>query len=252
MKRMTIAFGPVVVAVLMAIAASPALAEQPKWATCEEVSSGHWTNGRCTTAGGGSWETQGLAETVEVTSSSTGLELEDSKEGTAITCAGTGLGTAGANGAGSAIRVTVSKCKIVAGKAGSCEEPLTAEAVNLPWATKLTETGSEVREEMTSIVAGKAPGYAIECEVGGILKVTDECTGNITTKIGNNRSEGTVEAEFDAKSEGEKGNCTVGGASSGRVHGKFIKRIREWVERGVKHLIHLLAGWVLARIPIFH
>lgn len=228
MKRLKIAFGLVLVAGVMAITASSALAG-PIWVHCAKVSSGKWKNSLCTESGTGEWETKAVTETSEVTSStigSTGLELEDKKAGTAITCVGVGTGTAGANGSDSVISTKATKCKIVAGKAGSCEEPLTVRAINLGWSSKLEERSGELRDIITSSISGKQPGYAVECEVDGIIKISDECTGVISTNARANRAEGTVETEFDSLSEGELANCTVGGEKQGRIHGNVINRLR--------------------------
>jgi hypothetical protein len=229
MKYLKIAFGLAMVAGLMAAMTSSAIAA-PIWVHCEKVTSGKWTNSLCTTAGSGEWETKAVTETSEVTSStepgSKGLELEDKKAGTAITCVGVGTGTVGANGSDSVKTIKAEKCKIVAGKAGSCEEPVTARALNLGWSTKLEEKNGELRDAVTSLISGKTPGYAVECEVDGILKITDECTGNITTNVVANRANGTVETTFDSVSEGELGNCTVGGEKEGRVAGKVINKLR--------------------------
>ncbi len=227
MKYMKIAFGLALVAGLMAVMASSAMAA-PKWVTCVKATPGKWSSSTCTSAGTG-WETAEVSATSEVTSStvgSTGLELEDKKAGTAITCVGNGTGTVGANGSDSVRTITASKCKIVAGKAGSCEEPVTARAINLGWSTKLEERSGELRDIITSLISGKTPGYAVECEVDGILKITDECTGVISTNARANRAEGTVETEFDSVSEGELGNCTIGGEKQGRVKGNVVNRLR--------------------------
>jgi hypothetical protein len=225
MKYLKLALGLAIIAGLMAVMASSATAA-PIWVHC--VKGKGWMAG-CLNAGT-EWETKAVTETSEVTSSTVpgtkGLELEDKKAGTAITCVGSGTGTAGANGSDSVVTIKATNCKIVAGKAGSCEEPVTARAINLGWSTRLAEVGGVVRDEVRSLVSGKAPGYAVECEVGGIFKITDECTGPISTNAIANRAEGTVETEFDKTSEGELGNCTVGGEKQGRVSGKVINKLR--------------------------
>lgn len=240
MKYLKVAFGLALVAGLMAVVASPALAAQPKWVACEKVTSGKWTNNNCTTAGSGTFETKAVTETVEVTSSSPGgLELEDSKAtggATAITCEGSDLGTVGNEGSDSVTRITASNCTLVKEKHGSCEEgkPLTARALNLPWATKLEEVENkttkekEVRDSVTSLVSGKSPGWAVECTVAKVLKITDECTGNTSTGITNVRNEGKVKAEFDKVTAEKPGTCTVGGASSGFVRGVDLSLLRLW------------------------
>lgn len=227
MKYMKIAFGLALVAGLMAVMATSAMAA-PIWVHCAESSTGKWMAG-CTSAGTG-WETKAITETSEVTSStepgSKGLELEDKKAGTAITCVGSGTGTVGPNGIDTVKTIKATGCKIVPGKAGSCEEPVTARAINLGWASKLEEKGTEVRDAVTSLIAGKTPGYAVECKVAGIITITDECTGAISTGVRANRTTGKVETEFDKTSEGELGNCTVGGEKQGRVAGNVLNLLR--------------------------
>jgi hypothetical protein len=241
MRYLKIALGLALVAGLMAVVASPAMAAQPKWVYCNPVSSGKWTNSTCTVSGSGKFETASLTETVETTSSGT-LKLEDSKAtggATEITCAGTNLGTAGANGTDSITAITATECNFVSGKNGSCEATAkrTAVARNLPWATKLEEgKEKEVRDAVTSLVSGKSPGWAVECTVGGVLKVTDVCEGNNTTSATANRAEGTVETAFDKISEEAPATCTVGGAGSGFVRGTVINRLRHF------------ALWILALI----
>jgi hypothetical protein len=232
MKYLKIAFGLALVAGLMAVVASPALAAQPKWVACQEVTSGKWTNNNCTTAGSGKFETKAVTETVEVTSSSPGgLELEDSKAtggATAIKCEGSDLGTVGNEGSDSITKITATKCTFV--KAGSCEsgKAATARALNLPWATKLEEVGKEVRDQVTSLVSGKEPGWAVECTVLGVFKITDECTGNTSTGIHNVRNEGKVEAVFDKVTEEKPATCSVGGAKSGFVRGVDLSLLTRW------------------------
>jgi hypothetical protein len=217
---------------LMAVTASPALAAQPKWVACEKVTSGKWTNSNCTESGSGIFETKAVSETVEVTSSTPGgLEIENSKTpggATALKCEGTRLGTAGSEGSGSIRRVTTTHCSFV--KAGSCEsnKAVTIRALNLPWATKLEEVGKEVRDSITSSVAGKAPGWAVECTVGGIFKITDECTGNTSTGIHNVRNEGKVEADFDKVTEEKPATCSVGGEKAGFVRGIELSLLRSY------------------------
>ena len=229
MKRLKIAIGLAMAAVLMAITASSAMAE-PAWVHCEKVASGKWENSLCTETGAGEWETKAVTETSEITSSTVpgtkGLELEDKKAGTAITCVGVATGTVGAKGSDSITTIKATSCKLVAGKAGSCEEPITARAINLGWSTKLEERSGELRDTITSLISGKKPGYAVECKVAGIIKITDECTGVISTKPRANRTEGTVETEFDKTSEEELGNCTIGGEKQSRISGTIINRLR--------------------------
>jgi hypothetical protein len=244
MKHLKIVFGLVVTAGLMAVVASPAVALGPRGVTCAKVTpgAGKWTNGLCTTAGTGEWETKEIIATVEVTASGT-LEQEDSKApgGPAvIKCSASGTGTTGAGGTGSVVTILLKSCEFVEKKSGDCEEskPVTSEFLNLPWSTKLEERENlskekEVRNVLSAGHSGKTPGLAIECTVGGILKITDECTGMFsTTKIRANRAEGSVEGEYEKESE--PGNCTVGGEKSGFLRGVITGKLRQQ------------AAWVLA------
>jgi len=240
MKHLKIAFGLVVMAGLMAIVTSSAMAAPVVLVHCVKVkpNTGHWRDADCLNAGAGEWETIAVTETSEITSStvpgSKGLELEDKKAGTAITCVGTGTGTVGANASDSVKTIKATGCEFVAGKLGSCEAAVKPIAIarNLGWSSRFEERENtetkviELRDIVTSLISGKAPGYAVECRVGGILKVTDVCEGVISTNARANRAEGTIEQEFDKVSEGELGTCSVGGAGQGRVSGTTINRLR--------------------------
>ncbi len=233
MKYLKMAFGLALVAGLMAVVASPAMAT-PVWLHCEKVTSGKWTNSTCTKAGSGEWETKELTETVEVTSSSSALTLEDKAEKTAIECSGLDTGTVGAKGSDSVVTINNIKCKFVSGKVGSCTESdgVKANPANLPWTTQLEErTNSEGKKEnrdlITSLVSGKNPGWDVECTVGGIIKVTDECTGISSTNVRPNRTVGSVETEFEKISEEkEPANCSVGGEKEGVVKGVITLSLR--------------------------
>ncbi len=61
------------------------------------------------------------------------------------------------------------------------------------------------------------PGWDFKCTVGGIIKVTDECTGETSMKMEN--GETGVIASFDATSRENPDNCSVGGAKEGLLFG---------------------------------
>ena len=234
MKRMKIAFGLVVVAGLMAFTSVPAMAT-PMWTVCRSHTGGKWGTKGCTKAeSSGSFETAELTETVEVTSSAPGgLELTDTKATggeTSINCVGTGLGTVknvSGIGKGLVTRATATGCKFVEKRHGACEESGTvlARALNLPWETTLKEESGEMRAVIESDGNGE-PGYAVECTVAAIFKVTDECTGSTSAgmKEGSTRVEGAVESEFEAKTAAIK--CSIGGAGAGRVRGRTVFSLR--------------------------
>jgi hypothetical protein len=225
MKHLRIVFGLAAVAGLMAVMAGPTLAAQTSWGQCKENKEhGEWGNSLCTEAKTkGNWETKEVTETIEVTSSSS-LELEDQKAtggAVAVKCGGTDLGTIGAKGSDEISKIATSSCEFVGEKHGSCEEAsgATAEAINLPWVTKLEEnTEGEVRDVIESAVSGKTPGWSVKCTVSGILKVTDECTGITNTGIRDTPA-GTVEAEFEEISAEAPVTCSIGGKGAGFVHG---------------------------------
>ncbi len=250
MRYLKIAFGLVMITGLIAVMASPAIAAGPKWVTCEKVEKGKWLDSLCTKAGAGTWETKAISETVEVTSSGK-LELEDSAAtgGKVIMeCEETNLGTVGAEGGGSITRVTATKCKFITGDNGSCEtgKAPTMRFLNLPWAARLeerenTETKKiEVRSLIRSLTT-KPPGWAVECEVGGIIKVTDECTGGTSTSVISNRATGKTEFAFDSVSAQEPASCTLGNATSGSIRGVVAGSLRN--KKG-----ELQPLWVLASV----
>ena len=148
MKHLRIAFGLVVVAGLMAIAAAPAMAANARWEQCKNVGTGgHWSNALCSKpATGGAWETKEVTETEELTSSGE-VELTDTKatggEST-IKCKGSDAGWIGAKGGDGETVVTAEGCTRVT---GLCESNVTARAINLPWYTQLVISGtqSEIR-----------------------------------------------------------------------------------------------------------
>jgi hypothetical protein len=215
----------------------------PVWVTCLPKSgAGHWEDSHCTKGKtNGGWETSELTTTVEVTSSGE-LELEDSAAtggAVKIVCKESNTGTVGAEGSDSIVSLTTTGCKFVESKHGACEEAgtLTAAAVNLGWSTSLEEKGSEVRDAFTSLVSGKKPGWSVSCRVGGILKVADECTGNITAAVKANRAEGSVEGDFEKESP--SASCTLGNSTSGHIEGKITSKLR--MSNG-----ELLSFWILA------
>jgi hypothetical protein len=254
MKYLKLAFGLVAVAGLMAISTSSAMAAEPIWVTCAKTAAPtHYTEADCLTAGSeGGWNTKGFAanETIEATSSGT-LTLEDrSATGgkVRIECEGTDQGWVGPNGVAEQNRVTASSCKFV--EHGSCEESkkVTAAAVNLPWTLKLEERENpessnkvELRGLLVSLVSGKNPGWDVECTVGGILKIADECTGRTSVGVESARSRLLTNFNFDKISEQEPAKCSLGGEKSG-----FVKGIVSSSIRNKNH--ELQALWPLASI----
>lgn len=227
MKYLRINVCLVAVAGLMAFTAAPAMGAHAGWVSCQENPEvGQWENGLCSKVkANGNWETQAVVETKEVTSSAQGLELTDTKAtggASTIKCSETDVGWIGIAGADGVSTVTTTKCERVS---GACEagKPVTAKAIDLPWDTELKEeSGGELRDVFQA--GGKGPGYTVECTVGGIFKLNDECSGKMSTKMANNQTNGAVEAIFDAKTE--KDECSVGGAGAGEITGTDIIKQR--------------------------
>lgn len=251
MKHLKIVAGLVAVGSLMAVVVSPALASQPKWAGCEESPSGQWTNGECTTAGNGKWETREITETLETTASGH-LELEDSKAtggATAVKCAGSSLGTIGDAGSGGVTKITLTSCNFAEGKHGVCEESksVIVRAINLPWGNKLEEVENkttkekEIRTLITSLIAGKEPGWTAECTISGVMKVTDTCDGVNSMRVRPNRTEGTIEGEAEEVSAEKPATCSIGGAKAGFVRGHQTEKVAKKLTP-----LLLLAIWILA------
>jgi hypothetical protein len=250
MKYIKIALGLALAAGSMAVAASPALALSPRWVTCLFLGEGHgqWEDSHCTDPKtGGGWETREVRETREVTSSSSSIELEDSDTllgASSVKCEWTNEGTIGTNGQDSVRTITVVKCEKV--KEGGCETLESVKPVNLPWSTLLEERegpkgGKEVRDRITSLIAGKNPGWAVKCDTA-LGPKTDECTGINSTKIENGPDNLYVVATFDKVSEETPAECTESqatGKKSGFVRGATISKLRN--ARG-----ELQALWVLA------
>ncbi len=191
---------------------------------------GKWKNSLCTEGAGGEWETQAIIETTEVTSSES-LELTDRKQVTSIICSGTNLGTAGANGTGSIYSITLSDCFFIEKDSGICDVggKVRARMVNLPWSTRLEERtigGKKVLRDALASLSAKPPGWEVECEVGGILKVTDICEGATTTSAVADRANGSITAGFDDISEEEPATCSANGEKSGFILGNSFSHLR--------------------------
>ena len=240
MKNLKIVYGLIVVASLIALSASPAMAS-PRWAQCgEDLGKGHWEDSKCTKPSAtGDWETKAILETIEVTSSSA-LAVEDINAlggELEAECTEVGVGWAGTKGRGGFSRVEKIKCEFIGKKHGVCEENkgVIVRPINLPWATRLVERAGppfEVRDTFES--GGKKengngePGWSVECTISAVMKIADTCerSGYTSTAIGN-RAEGTVEESFDERTREETMfKCTAGGAEAGLVHGKILSKPR--------------------------
>jgi len=239
-KYLKLAFGLIVVAGMMAVATSSAVAAGPVWVTClPRPGAGHFEDSHCLNAKeNGGWETSELTKTVEVTSSSAKLELEDSEAlggASSVVCSGLDVGTIGAGGSDSTTSITNIKC--VKEKEGACKTLEEVKPANLPWSTQLKEENGEVRDFITSLIAGKNPGWLVKCNTALGVQ-TDECTGNQSTKIKANRTELSVEGTFE-KTFKPGAKCSLGGKESGHVSGTVVSKLR--MSNG-----ELLSFWILA------
>jgi len=233
MKHLRIAFGLVVMAGLMAVAAAPAMAANARWEQCKKVETaktGNWKNALCSEAQKeGEWLTMEVTETEEVTSSGkvilTDLNAEGAGKASTVECAGTDRGWIGKAGGDGETEVTATTCTRVEGLCGN--GTVKARAVNLPWFTQLEIREGKIRDKLTSANA-EGPGYVVECTVLGFIEVVDKCAGALTTGMSNS-ADGNVQSEFDAISATEKGKCEKGGAESGRVQGSIHLQQRKEV-----------------------
>jgi hypothetical protein len=255
MKHLKIAFGLLVVtAGLMAVVTSPAMAKGPRWAICERAPlEGDWEDHGCLYNGAGNYETAEIDETEEVTSSGA-LEMEDyaALGGKVIVqCSETGKGTVGAEGQDSITRMTAKSCVYVNNTHGACEEASSpiATPLDLPWSTHLeerenTETRKIELRDLLRSSSTQPPGWKVECRVGGVFKVSDECIGATSTAVRSNRATGAAEFVFDKVSAQEPAGCTQGISISGHLRGTISNRLR--IINGV--LEELRAFWALASI----
>jgi len=250
MKYLKIAFGLALVAGLMAVVVSPAIAA-PRWVHCVKVKTagtGQWNNANCSEIDKtNEYETKAILETSEVTSSGE-LTLTDTDTVVGevkVECQGSNRGwvvnLATGPGEDGITSISATNCKVAV---GTCEKP-NASARNLPWGTRLVEVAGkeEVRDELISGPKKQEgegqPGYAVECTVGGIIKVTDRCERSGTTQnVRNNRVTGATEFVFEAKAT-ENANCSEAkekAKETGTVLGTVTEKLRA-----------LTSLWVLAQ-----
>lgn len=154
-----------------------------------------------------------VKETITVKSKYESLTLEDMKTPSGaieIECRANDEGTVGTEGKDETTKVTVEACKSI--KGACTEATISVKPLHLPWKTQLQEPaeGSN-RDKIFSSGAG-APGWKIECTIIG-LKVTDECTGEVTHDV--LTVSGGVNTLFETEAESEALNCSLGGAGQG-------------------------------------
>jgi len=226
MRGVKMAFGLIMAACLMMVAAAPAFAGT-EWQHCEKVGApkGSFSEHLCKTKeAGGEWEWIPIKkESSEKVVIEGELELEDSEStlgAVRIKCKVSSTGLVEAEGKGTIETATLTECKVVKGTCGSPK----AEAIHLPWDTELVEEGGKIRDKIKSSGAG-APGYKVTCTV--IIKVTDTCEAETSTAITNNVEASLVEASFEAKSG--KAKCSLSKKESGSVSGTLkIKQANGW------------------------
>jgi hypothetical protein len=164
------------------------------------------------------WRQAGVELSKSVGTKSKGaVKLTDEATSLSVECEATGEGSVGSGSAGEATEWTASKCTLLA-TGGVCEKgkAVGMTAVHLPWRSELVRLEGLVEGTRDIIASGGkgAPGFDIKCTVGGIYKVADECTAtHLETAMTD--VTGGVDAAFD----GEKLNCSVGGAGKGKLEG---------------------------------
>lgn len=211
MRSLIILLSALALAVLCAVAATPAVASSLAWRECVKSEGGMFEEEHCSKgAAKGSYEW--TEETKEITTSGK-VKLTDAKvEGetsSELGCEEEGSGTIRGKGEGSETEVKYSKCEVLK---GPCEKATAkVSALSLPWSTQLEEGKEVIRYGI------KSPGYKIECDVEKKLKVEVECHGVTSAVATNNEAGGTVAAEFETESK--KQECKPGNAESGEIKG---------------------------------
>lgn len=173
--------------------ASTALAEQPVW-----------------TIGG-----ETVKENIAVNSKYESFKIEDMKTPTGavqVECKANDEGTVGVEGKDEVTKVTVEGCKPVTG--GCTEGTIVVKPVHLPWKTQLQEPAEGSNRDKVSSSGAGTPGWKVECTIIGV-KVTDECTGEVTHDV--LAVSGGVDMLFETEAESESLNCSLGGAHEGLV-----------------------------------
>jgi hypothetical protein len=205
-----------------AVAASSAFAN-PEWGECTKVKAApEFKDSLCNEAGRGEFTWKAFATTKAVSSKGR-LELTDEKGGVfgeeiKVRCPknseaeGIDEGWVGPGSADEVTKITDAAGKVLINcepVTGICPTPVTAEAIHLPWQTKLEVIGGEIRDVIVSGTGG-APGWKVSCN--GTI---DTCEGSTNTAV-SNVSTG-VDLTFDLKSP--KVTCSRGGAGMGKVSG---------------------------------
>jgi hypothetical protein len=164
------------------------------------------------------------------------LTLTDSKglaNGATVECHGFDLGTIGPHGLDLVLSITAEplgtkkSVSCVLTVAGGCKAGTTptAEAVHLPWHTKLFERGTQVRDLILGN-GGGVPGWKVTCTniLGGTTEDTclEEAGKPASTLMSNDGLLGVL-GEFKA-AENPTAECSVGGKEAGKVNGKILTK----------------------------
>ncbi len=234
MRSIKLVLGLGMAACLLAVVAAPALAAGPSWYECAKKTGGNFKDSKCKEPKGekevGEFEWVKIAAP-QASISEGKLILEDSKTkigAVKISCEIKSEGTVGTEGLDEITSAELKNCSVVS---GTCPELKNVKALNLPWKTELTEpTEKEIRDNIKPGNGTKLPGYSTTCVV--IIPITDECTGETSTKMTNIFAEGLVEASFEIKSK--KATCTQSKKETGTVEGALKTRDKSGVPISVK------------------
>jgi hypothetical protein len=165
---------------------------------------------------------KGLTTATAVKSAGTLLlaDLSAPSGGTFIICKGVDTGFVGPGAKDQISTIEAESCKFQEGKNGACtaSDPVTATGINLPWLTLLLTVGAApgtVRDDIFPHPGGGNPGWSVTCTVGGIIKVSDECTSGTGSPVVSNLTTGVGET-FEPS---ETASCSNGNSSSGMVIG---------------------------------
>jgi len=135
----------------------------------------------------------------------------------AFVCTATEVGTVGPGAHDELTEMSNVRCEFQ--KNGSCtaEDQLTLAPLHLPWKSLLvTLAGGRNGDQIAG--TGGNPGWAVECTVGGIIKIVDECTSATFEPEVDNLSNG-VDVTF---LESETLSCTEGNSTSGMLIGTIF------------------------------
>lgn len=116
------------------------------------------------------------------------------------------------------LEVLLVGCLPASGSNGCSSVDKNAEAVNLPWLSEISLSGTEFLSnilESTEEPKG-VPGYLVECETPLGL-VDDTCTTSAGTVALTNATGGGITTTFLTPSKAEQANCTQGGKEEGVV-----------------------------------